>query len=588
MKIVLQSLALSLLVVSLAGCNNEKVRNLIDTRTDEADMAIKEAKAPAPPKSFNPLVVSDRIWTGTTAVRMRRGLPLPARFEGDKGVTLVAADPLPLVEIAGIVSSQTGIPVRIAPGTVQAAAPLSATATSASQSSGSSGAIPPGSSGAPNSMLGMPGQPGIQPNQGGTPRVASAPSSLPNSGNMMLAYEGPLSNILDQVAAYFGVNWRYDGTSINFSRLETRVFVIEAMPGTQSVTEDVSQNNSASAGSSGGEDSGGSEGTSALTQSSSVKVDYNVWDELNKTITGILNGTGNLVAAPSNGTITVTTTPEIMRLVADYVKQENRRMTRQIGINVEVYNVVMQDGSDFSVSWETALQRWKSFGFNVTGTAAPVLSDVADPLTNAGQVGVAILNPNTTGEITGLFQALSSVGDASRVAQFPMTTLNNKPVSRRVGSDRAYVSKLTSDTTSTSGSTPVVSKTFEVGTIRQGFSLMLTPRVLDDGRIMLQYSMNLIDLIALKTFPENPGPEDDQVQLPETNNRVFVQQSLLKSGSTLIIGGFDDEQASQSSQGVGDAYNYLLGGGSRTKNSRSMLFIAITPQILDVPRAEQE
>lgn len=423
----------------------------------------------------------------------------------------------------------------------------------------------------------------------------------------MLAYEGPLSNILDQVAAYFGINWRYDGASITFSRVETRVFVIEAMPGTQSIGEDVSQDTnlgSNSGGSSSGGGGGGGGGTSALSQTATTKIELNVWDEINKTVQGIIGGVpgSSMVPAPSNGTITVTTTPEMMRIVADYVKQENRRLTRQVAINVEVYNVALEDQTDFSVTWRNALRRLQNFGFNFQGPAGPSGTSI-NPITfgdvdtgiasgaieGAGNFGVAILNPSTVGQVSGLVSALSTLGDTSRVAQFPMTTLNNKPVSRRVGNDRNYVSKITSDTSSSTSSTALVSRTFEIGTIREGFSLLLTPRILDDGRIMLQYSMNLISLVGdeFEVFPRDAGPEDDQVQLPQTTNRVFVQQSLLKSGSTLIIGGFDDEQARQSSQGVGDPYNYLLGGGSSNRKSRTMIFIAITPQILDVPRAEQ-
>jgi type IVB pilus formation R64 PilN family outer membrane protein len=161
-----------------------------------------------------------------------------------------------------------------------------------------------------------------------------------------------------------------------------------------------------------------------------------------------------------------------------------------------------------------------------------------------------------------------------------MTTLNNRPVSRRIGTDQTYVASI-SNSTSTNFSNNSVTP----GTIREGFSIQLTPRVLDDGRIMMQYSLSLIDIINLTNFSVGTG---QSIQLPETSSRVFVQQAMLKSGSTLILGGYGDEQATQGSQGVGDAFNYFLGGGSTNAKKRTMLFIAITPQCLDVPRSEPD
>ena len=44
-------LALFLVIAALAGCNNEKVRNLINERSDQSNQGLQEAKSPAPPKS---------------------------------------------------------------------------------------------------------------------------------------------------------------------------------------------------------------------------------------------------------------------------------------------------------------------------------------------------------------------------------------------------------------------------------------------------------------------------------------------------------------------------------------------------------
>ncbi len=50
----------------------------------------------------------------------------------------------------------------------------------------------------------------------------------------------------------------------------------------------------------------------------------------------------------------------------------------------------------------------------------------------------------------------------------------------------------------------------------------------------------------------------------------------------------EERDVTQNSQGVGDPYNYLLGGGSTSGKTHSMVFYALTPQVLDVPHSRSK
>ncbi len=526
-------LSLFLVVVALLGCNNEKNRNLIDQRVEKVERVAKEATRPAPPKSYDPLTVSDKVWSGNSSTRLRRGIPLPSKYEGSYGVTLISSESLSLGEIGSAIGVQTGLPVRIA--------------------SGAAGGLSEGDSGT-GSM----------------------------EGKMPVSYEGPLSGLLDLVSGNFGISWRFDGTAIKLSRFETRVFVVESLPGTQSIKDGIKEDTGSGGSSSTSAAAGGSYSMSAnnpLQQSSEMNVEMKVWDELNQTITSILGGVGSVSLSPSSGTAVVTTTPELMQVVAKFMEEENHRLSQQIAINVEIYTVALSDNADFNVTFTAALKKISSgLDLNITqGVAGLGSAAVSD----GASMSMAILDPNKTGQITSVFSALSSIGDTTRVSQFPLTTLNNRTVSRRIGEDVTYVAAI-SRTVATS--TTSESVTVTPGTVRDGFSLQLTPRLLQDGRIMLQYSLSLIDLISMLPFETGDA---GTIQLPQTASRVFVQQAMLKSGSTLILGGYDDEKTSQLSNGVGNAYNYFLGGGSTNEKTRTMMFIVITPQVVSVQKTEQ-
>ncbi len=537
------------LVAALGGCQSEDYRNAISEREQVAEQRVDEARQPAAAKRYNPLTVTDSIWTGGRAVRMRHGIPLPPRVENNRAVALISPVPMSIRAIANSVSQQTGIPIRFGKDVDDGSGDDDDTMSS---SSGSSSAA---------SAAKKPATP------------AKAAAKYPQAG-MRVAYEGPLSGLLDRVASHFGVNWKYDGSALVMARYETRTFLMDVLPGTQKVTDGMKEqtNNNASA-------SGNTQVTTvnqqAGSQTSSMDIDFKFWDEVGKTLETILSGVGSYSMSPSSGTITVMTTPEVMRSVAEYINQENERLGRQVAINVEVYTVDMNEGEDFNLKFDTVLRRFTNFGANLTGAGGP-----ASTSTGLGQLAVSVLNPETIGSVSGIFNLLSSVGKTARVAQFPLTTLNNRPVSRRIGRDIAYLASVQTNTSQTFQNT-----TLTPGIIKDGFSIQVTPRLLGDGRILLQYSLSLIDLVgAPKTFTSGTN----QIQLPETATRFFVQQSMLRSGSTLILAGFDQDQVTQSSQGVGNPYNYLLGGGVTNKRVRQILFIAMTPQEITLPRTENE
>jgi type IVB pilus formation R64 PilN family outer membrane protein len=530
----------------LGACQDRPTEKDIDQTSQKAGQSLNSVAAQNPPVHYNPLVVTDKLWTGSTALRMQRGVPLPARYETSRGITLVAADPLSLSDIANAITNQTGIAVRV--------------------------------------------------NQSST---GSAPAASNASPSMPVAYEGPLSGLLERVAGHFGVNWNYNGATIEVSRYETRVFVIEALPGTEKIEEGMQDNSTASSGSGGGGASGASTGNqqNTMTQNSKTSIDIKYWDELGQTLTSMLGGVGTAIVSPSLGTVTITTTPEVMHNIGQYIEQENQRLSRQIAIDVAIYAVSLNEGITFDIAFSTALHKIAhAFLGNITGLAAPAVP--ANGFSGGGTISAAILNPRdpTESNLTDVVTALSAVGNTATIAKFPLITLNNRPVSRRVGEQIGYVASSSTTVAGTSG-TPTTALT--PGAVSEGFSVQLTPRLLDDGRILLEYSLSDIDPPTFQTFNSQCGnitggagscstSGSSSIQVPTSLQRIFVQQSVLKSGSTLIMGGAEEEDLAQNKQGVGSPDFYGLGGGISSARTHTMIFFVVTPQVLDVPHTEQE
>ena len=558
---------LSLLVLAtgvLTGCaQNEKARGQINGMAGETRRSLETVTSQGDAQKFNPLVVTDKLWVGDVALRIHRGIPLPSKFEGERGIAIVSADPMTIGDIGAAITAQTGIAVRISDMNA-----------------------------------------GVSSPNAGVRGLSAASVSGPT---MNLAYEGTLSGLLERVSGNFGVSWNFNGSTINISRFETRVFVVEALPGTQKTSVDMQGGTSSgggggssggSGGSSGGGSSGGSAGgsaTSTSSMSSKSEVDIKYWDELKEILTSMLGGNGSVVLSPSLGTVTITTTPEVMQSIARYISQENERMTRQIAVNVEVYNLALAKNEDFNLTFSAFLHKMGEFGpITLAGGAAPTS---IGGLTGLASASVAVINQGTGhSSLTNVFNALSSIGDTTRVARFPLVTLNNRPVAVRIGHDVSYVAK-TDAQTSSSGSSSSTSVTVTPGQINEGFSVQIAPRLLDDGRILLQYSLTSVDLDNMEIFNSQcgvissassctAGAASSTLELPTTTNRSFNQQSVLRSGSMLVIGGVNEKQVNQNSTGVGDPFNFLFGGGTSSGDTDTMMLIAITPQVIDLPQAE--
>jgi type IVB pilus formation R64 PilN family outer membrane protein len=561
------------LTAALPGCSDPENRAIIDKDAAAARNGLEQTAHPdIPIKHYNPLVVSDKVWAGNTALHLQRGLPLPERFETSRGITIVSSEPMTIPDIMGEIQRQTGITIHVPEITLRPVGTANA-AAAAAVAAAASGSV-----------------------QGRSMIMNGGPGAM-NANAMPIAYEGPLSGLLDRVTGYFGLNWHYDGSIISISAFETKVFTIEALPGTQEVHDGMQDDNSSSGGSSavaGGASS--SSNQNSVTQNSKFSIDLKYWEELDKVVTSMLGGVGSVVVSPSLGTVTVTTREANMQQIAKYLTEENQRISRQIAVNVEIYSVTLSKGLDFNIAFNTALHRIANFSGNINGAAAPT---TVSGFTGGGALSLAILNPNThASEVSDIFTALSGIGDTTKVARFPLITLNNRPVSRRVGKDVSYVASATSNTTGSGSASTFAGTTLTPGTVHQGFSVQLTPRLLDDGRILLQYSLSIIDVLSIDSFNSVTGAGtstssaatqgSSTIELPTTSNRIFVQQSVLKSGSTLFLGGAEEDDTQQNAQGVGDPNNYALGGGISSGATHTMVFFALTPEVLDTPHSEQE
>ena len=515
----------SVVLIMTTGCakrESVKVAASVDQDFINAYDAFEMAKYPrAKVASGDTVTMSEGVWLGDKSVVLEHRNNLPKKFETDTGVTLLLNEPVSLQVLANDIYSITGIPVKI------------------------------------------DGQ------------VSS--DKLRKVVN--IAYTGKLSGLLNQVATDLDVLWYYDKNSIVFYETETKTFTLYALGTEVAYQTAVSTDN-----------------TNEVSLESTLKE----WDEVENAIESIIGkaDNANFTVSRSLGTITVTAAPSVLARVGEYIERQNKRLSQLITIDVKVLQVTLSNDSAFGLNLAAAINSTSGLNIvanpknNLASTEASsmniaVLSNAVSALTGATHMeGSSVVSGAYTndqimnGSLSGaagsnaLIEALAKQGKVSLVTNVGVTTRSNRvaPVSntRTTGYIKRFESR---------NFTTVESSTVDQDDLETGFTMQLLPNVLENGRILLLFRMSVRELLRMST--QTIG--EVTLQLPEVEERSFMQEVIMESGRMLVVSGFEKQTSEDTRYGLGDPDFMALSGSRESSATREVLVVILTPQVLVSP-----
>ncbi len=515
----------SVVLATATGCakrESAKVAASVDQDFINAYDAFEMAKNPrAKVASGDTVSMSEGVWLGNKSMVLEHRNNLPSKFETDTGVTILLNEPVSLQVLANDIYSITGIPVKI------------------------------------------DGQ------------VSS--DKLKKLVNV--AYTGKLSGLLSQVATDLDLLWYYDKNSIVFYETETKTFTLYALGTEVAYQTSVSTDNS-----------------NEVSLESTLKE----WDEVENAIESIIGKADNadFTVSRSLGTITVTASPSILARVGEYIERQNKRLSQLITIDVKVLQVTISNDSAFGLNLAAAINSTSGLNIvanpknNLASTEASsmniaVLSNAVSALTGATHMegsslveGAYTQDQIMNGSLSGaagsnaLIEALAKQGKVSLVTNVGVTTRSNRvaPVSntRTTGYIKRFESR---------NFTTVESSTVDQDDLETGFTMQLLPNVLENGKILLLFRMSVRELLRMST--QTIG--EVTLQLPEVEERSFMQEVIMESGQMLVVSGFEKQKGSDTRYGMGDPDFMALSGSRETSASREVLVVILTPQVLVSP-----
>ena len=199
---------------------------------------------------------------------------------------------------------------------------------------------------------------------------------------------------------------------------------------------------------------------------------------------------------------------------------------------------------------------------------------------NSG-MSMKILSGDVT--VNAAIQALSTQGVTTLVTSGTVTTMNNKPAPIQVVKTQNYISEYTKTNNGTVGGEASYDVTVETEEIETGFTLDVLPRIMDHGRLMMLFSLNLSDLLDLENVNLDSSEESGYIQNPIIEERGFSQEVALKSGETLVLSGYERVETTSDKAGLGAVNNNILGGHQKVDKTRSIVVILLTPVVLESP-----
>ncbi len=374
---------------------------------------------------------------------------------------------------------------------------------------------------------------------------------------MQINYQGPLSGLLDMVAAHFNVAWKYEMGRITIDNTITRSFDVPALATITGLNFSL------------GSQSKGSNGGQAKNE---TKVDF--YGELDNGLKALV-GQGSYSINKIGGVVTVTGNPATVERVQSYIKDLNERTSQQVNLDVKVYSVSLKDSENINLNLNAALTQATKYGITLAG------SGTAAAASGGGSLSWALLNQNDQFAGTkAVIQALSERGDVSEVTSAVVQTVNGQPVPFEVGTEQEYIPTITAQTSTSNGSNATsVSNT--VAEVNSGFGMQLLPRIERNGDILLQYGIDISSLIGANNGFDTYKVGDNTVQLKHVARRNFLQQARIPHNTTLVLAGFEQTRSTTSKSGVGSPLFSLLGGGNNSAKQKEALVIVITPTILN-------
>ena len=385
---------------------------------------------------------------------------------------------------------------------------------------------------------------------------------VPIGTQMPVDYEGPLSRLMDQIAARMDVAWTHEDGGITIDRMITRNYRV---PLPTSSTEFTSR----LGGATGTEDSG-----TSIDVKTSQKSEP--WADLESRLTALTPTPAQLTVLRSSGRISVFGPPSVHKKVEAVLNDIEKVYGQRVGLEVGVYFLDADEAENFGL--QTA-------GYRIGGSIARGSSKIIAIGTDS-DAGLRYNDARGTVDLQALardasvvdFRLASTIAQSGQVAPIAITHHETYIKSIKIKPEKEVHDDDNNTTTTEGGSVEV-----EPGEVVHGLSIHALPRIIDDDRIQLFLTVLQLDLVGGEVKIEEVAG-GNKIGLPNYDRRAIQNQSILSPGEVLVLSGYEQNLSSTSRTGIGFFKAIGLGGKVEARTRKVRMVVLVRPTLIPQER----
>jgi MSHA biogenesis protein MshL len=280
----------------------------------------------------------------------------------------------------------------------------------------------------------------------------------------------------------------------------------------------------------------------------STTTNGNFWKELAQNLSVIVGSKDgrSVIINQQAGVVVVRAYPDELRSVGSYLQDVQNNMNRQVVIEAQILEVALNAQFQSGINWKVL--GWNQ-GRHDFGNLWPVnsITGVASQKPEAMEgipddfAGIFTLDVVGGGDFKTFIELLNMQGRVNVLSSPRIATTNNQKAVIKVGTDRFFVTNVSSDTTT--GNTSTSTQNIELTPFFSGIALDVTPQIDDQGDVTLHIHPVISKVTRdVQSFQVN----DKQQVLPLAQSAIRESDSIVhaRNGQIIVIGGLMQNESS--------------------------------------------
>ena len=254
---------------------------------------------------------------------------------------------------------------------------------------------------------------------------------------------------------------------------------------------------------------GGGEGTaSGLTGTTTTTVTSDTWTKIQEYLSKVIGDGGSATILEDFSVVKVTARPWVITEIDELFERLKEESQMQVAIQDRLITLTRSKLNHYAAAFSLD---WNRDNFGIT---SELISAIATPKASGG-LNFAKLPVN--GRLDAIVQSLAN----EVISEGQFVGLPNRVIPINLTSTQSYIAEVESQDNQDINQTTT---TVKPGEIKTGLSMLLLPKVLDDGRIQLTSGFTEKKLVSLESLSNIQLPTVDET---ETLSTVTVDPAVL-------------------------------------------------------------